>query len=37
MVMSLNVIYCGLCILQSVDVADHGPEVSRGKEGAVPD
>ena len=33
----VNAIYCGLCISQSADEADHGPRVSRGKEGVVPD
>ena len=32
----VNAIYYGLCISQSADEADHGPKVSRGKEGAVP-
>ena len=33
MVNELKCQYCGLCISQSADEADHGLKVSRGKEG----
>ena len=31
--MSLNPIYCGLCVSQSADEADHPLKVSWGKDG----
>ena len=37
MVNELKCQYCGLCISQSADEADHGLKVSRKKRGAVPD
>ena len=37
MVNELKCQYCGLCISQSADEADHGLKVSRGQEGTGPD